>query len=58
MYNIGHNKCKELLPPKLQFNFYKNPHGLKSWMLFSTNVREDWQSIIDEPVEIGKNRLK
>jgi hypothetical protein len=25
LYNFGHNKCKELLPKKLQFNLDKNP---------------------------------
>jgi hypothetical protein len=25
LYNTGHNKCKELLPPKLHFNFCENP---------------------------------
>jgi hypothetical protein len=25
LYNTGHNKCKELLPTKLQFKVDKNP---------------------------------
>jgi hypothetical protein len=25
LYNIGHNKCKELLPTKLQFKLKENP---------------------------------
>jgi hypothetical protein len=33
MYNVGHNKCKELLPKKLQFKVEKNPKWRGSWML-------------------------
>jgi hypothetical protein len=33
LYNIGHNKWKELLPTKLQFKVDKNPMWPGSWML-------------------------
>jgi hypothetical protein len=33
LYNIGNNKCKELLPTKLQFEVDKNPTWHGSWML-------------------------
>jgi hypothetical protein len=33
LYNTGHNKCKELLPTKLQFKVDKNPTWPGSWML-------------------------
>jgi hypothetical protein len=33
LYNIGHNKCKELLPTKFQFKVDKNPTWRGSWML-------------------------
>jgi hypothetical protein len=33
LYNIGHNKCKELLLTKLQFKMDKNPTWCGSWML-------------------------
>jgi hypothetical protein len=34
IYNIGHNKCKGLLPTKLQFKADKNPKWPESLMLF------------------------
>jgi hypothetical protein len=33
LYNTSHNKCKELLPTKLQFKVDKNPTWRGSWML-------------------------
>jgi hypothetical protein len=33
LYNIGHNKCKELLPTKLQFKVNKNLTWHGSWIL-------------------------
>jgi hypothetical protein len=36
LYNIGHNKCKELLPTKLQFNLNKNPTWPKITDVVST----------------------
>ena len=35
MYNTGYNKCKELLPTKLQFKVDKNPTWHGSWMLLN-----------------------
>jgi hypothetical protein len=34
LYNIGHNKCKELFPTKLQFKVDKNP----MWMKITNDV--------------------
>jgi hypothetical protein len=33
LFNISHNKRKELLPKELQFKVDKNPMWLGSWML-------------------------
>jgi hypothetical protein len=30
---MGHNKCKEILPTKLQYKVDKNPTWPRSWML-------------------------
>jgi hypothetical protein len=32
-YNISYNKCKELLPTRLQFKLDKNPTWPQSWLL-------------------------
>ena len=56
----GHNKCKELLSTKLQFNLDKNLMWLGSWMLLEAlfHCKEGFQglplkNVMDEKLCFG-----